>query len=69
MEHLNQRLNYLEARLTAIEEKLAQIPIPFKLMYRPPEHKEHIDIVDYLNAVDAAIKKLNDRVSSLGNFV
>lgn len=69
MEQLNQRLNYLEARLAAIEEKLAQIPIPFKLMYRPPDHKEHINIVEYLDAVDGAIKKLNDRLTSLGSFV
>ena len=69
MDELNLKLSFLEKRIERIEEKLNQIPIPFKLMYRPPDHKEHIDIVEYLNAVDEAIKKLNEHISSLGNFV
>jgi hypothetical protein len=61
MEQLNQRLSYLEARLAAIEEKLAQIPIPFKLMYRPPGKEEHMNIVQYLDEIDKRLKALEEK--------
>jgi P2-related tail formation protein len=58
MEQLNQRLSYLEARLGAIEEKLAQIPIPFKLMYKPPEREHHVNVVQYLDEINKRLKEL-----------
>jgi hypothetical protein len=60
MEQLNQRLSYLEARLTAIEEKLSQIPIPFKLMYKPPEEEKHLNLVDVLDQINKRLKQIED---------
>lgn len=61
IEQLNQRLGYLEARLTAIEEKLAQIPIPFKLMYKPPEEEKHLNLVEFLDQVNDKLKDIEKR--------
>jgi|688.fasta_scaffold05525_8 uncharacterized coiled-coil protein SlyX len=58
MEELNQRLSLLETKVARIEEKLNQLPIPFRLMYRPPEKTEHVNIVQYLDEVDKRLKDL-----------
>jgi len=60
MEELILKLSFLEKRLDRIEEKLNQIPIPFKLMYRPPEKEHHINIVQYLDQIHKRLKKLED---------
>jgi hypothetical protein len=41
-----------------MEEKLNQLPIPFRLMYRPPGENEHVNIVQYMNEVDKRLKEL-----------
>lgn len=64
MEQLNQRLSYLEARLGAIEEKLAQIPIPFKLMYKPPYDEKYLNLVDVLNQINKRLKQIEDGQTS-----
>ena len=62
---MNQELNSLTERVDKLEQDLYNI----RIMYKPPGHKEHIPIAEYLNAVDGAIKKLNEAVIALGNFV
>jgi hypothetical protein len=47
-------------RVESIEEKLNQIPIPFKLMYRPPEAEHHVNVVQYLDEIDKRLKKLEN---------
>lgn len=65
MEELNLKLSFLEKRLERIEEKLNQIPIPFKLMYRPSDKTDYVNIVQYLNEVDNRLKNLeNDKTNS-----
>jgi hypothetical protein len=61
MEELTQKLNLLEIRIARIEEKLDQLPIPFRLMYRPPEQKEHVNIVQYMDEVDKRLKELEKK--------
>jgi hypothetical protein len=60
MDELNLKLSFLEKRLERIEEKLNQIPIPFKLMYRPPERSDYVNVVEYLNEIDNRLKQLED---------
>jgi hypothetical protein len=50
----------LESRIEAIEEKLNQIPIPFKLMYRPPGEEHHVNIVQYLDEIHKRLKELEN---------
>jgi hypothetical protein len=58
MDDLIQRLSLLETKVARIEEKLNQLPIPFRLMYKPPEKEEHVNIVHYLDEVDKRLKQL-----------
>ena len=58
MEELIQKLNLLEIRVNAMEEKLNKLPIPFRLMYRPPEKEHHVNVVQYLDEVDKRLKEL-----------
>lgn len=58
MEDLIQRLNLLETKVKRMEEKLNQLPIPFRLMYKPPGEKEHVNIVQYMDEVDKRLKEL-----------
>jgi len=64
MEQLNQRLSYLEARLGAIEEKLSQIPIPFKIMYKPSYEEKHLNLVDVLDQINKRLKQIEDGQTS-----
>lgn len=58
MDDLIQRLSLLETKVKRMEEKLNQLPIPFRLMYRPPGETEHVNIVQYLDEVDKRLKDL-----------
>ncbi len=60
MDPLSLKLSFLEKRIERIEEKLNQIPIPFKLMYRPPETEEHVNLVEYLDDVAKRLKELEN---------
>jgi hypothetical protein len=60
MDELNQKLSFLEKRIEKIEEKLNQIPIPFKLMYKPPGEEHHVNIVQYLDKIDKRLKELEE---------
>jgi hypothetical protein len=60
MDELNQKLSFLEKRIERIEEKLNQIPIPFKLMYKPPGEEHHVNIVQYLDNIDKRLRELEE---------
>jgi hypothetical protein len=60
MDELSLKLSFLEKRIERIEEKLNQIPIPFKLMYRPPETEHHVNVVQYLDEIDKRLKELEN---------
>jgi hypothetical protein len=60
MEELTQRLSLLESKIARIEEKLNQLPIPFRLMYKPPGHENHVNIVQYMDQVDKRLKELEN---------
>ena len=60
MEQLIQKLNLLEIRIARIEEKLNQLPIPFRLMYKPPGQEHHVNIVQYMDEVDKRLKELEN---------
>lgn len=60
MEELTQKLNLLEIRIERIEEKLNQLPIPFRLMYKPPGQEHHVNIVQYMDEVDKRLKELEN---------
>ena len=61
MEELIQKLNLLEIRVKTMEEKLNQLPIPFRLMYRPPEREHHVNVVQYLDEINNRLKELEKK--------
>lgn len=64
MEELALKINFLEKRLNRIEEKLNQLPVPFKLMYKPEYSNTHQDIVEYLDKINLRLKQIEDGKSS-----
>lgn len=60
MDELTLRLSFLEKRIEKIEEKLNQIPIPFKLMYRPPNHEQHLNIVEVLDRIHNRLDQIEN---------
>ena len=57
---MSQKLNYLTKDILLEDSKL---------MYKPPGHDKYIDLVEYLNAVDKAIKDIQYNIKALNNFV
>lgn len=55
-----QALNSLDKRLVVVEEKLAQLPIPFKMMYKPVQKNEHVNLVEYLDEIGERLKNLEN---------
>lgn len=55
--------------LTERVEKLEKAVYNLKLMYKPPGHPEHINVVDYLDAVDDVIKRMQRDILSISDFV
>jgi len=64
MEELALKINFLEKRLNRIEEKLNQLPVPFKLLYKPEYSNTHQDIVEYLDKINLRLKQIEDGKSS-----
>lgn len=60
MEELNLKLSFLEKRIERIEQKLNQIPIPFKLMYRPPDQENHLNIVEVLDQINKRLDQIEN---------
>lgn len=53
-------LNSLKSQILKIKEKLDKIPMPFKFMYKPPGEDVHWNLVEYLDSIDARLRKLED---------
>lgn len=57
---IQKELNSLKIKLEAVTEKLNKIPMPFKFMYKPPGEDVHWNLVEYLDSIDARLRKLED---------
>lgn len=57
---IQKELNSLKIKLEAVTEKLNKIPMPFKFMYKPPGKDVHWNLVEYLDSIDARLRKLED---------
>jgi hypothetical protein len=44
----------------ALKEKLDNIPVPFKFMYRPPHREFHMNLTEYLDEIDERLRKLEN---------
>lgn len=55
-----QEINSFKIEIEKIKEKLNQIPIPFKFMYKPPREDTHWNLVEYLDSIDERLRKLED---------
>jgi len=63
MNNLERELNSFKIELEGIKAKLAQIPLPFKFMYKPPREEYHINLVQYLDSIDERLRKLEDAIT------
>ena len=57
---IEQELNIFRSELKKIKEKLNQLPVPFKMMYRPPGEDVHWNVVEYLDNVDKRLRRLEE---------
>jgi hypothetical protein len=48
-----------------LKQKLDQIPVPFKMMYKPPEREEYMNLVEYLNEIDKRLKEVEEKCRTL----
>jgi len=62
---MEERLNSLTRLVNSLKQKLDQIPVPFKMMYKPPEREDYMNIVEYLNEIDKRLKEVEDKCRSL----
>jgi hypothetical protein len=46
--------------INRLKEKIDQIPVPFKMMYKPPEREGHVNLVEYLDEVDQRLKTIEE---------
>lgn len=53
---MNQDLNSLIERIERLEASLYNL----RLMYKPPEREDHINVTEYLDEVENRIKKLEN---------
>jgi hypothetical protein len=53
--------NNLVSTIKSLKSKVDQIPMPFKLLYRPPEREEYLNIVEFMDEVDSRLKALEER--------
>jgi hypothetical protein len=44
----------------SLKSKLDQLPVPFKMMYRPPQREEYVNIVEFLDELDERLRKLEN---------
>ncbi len=54
--------NSLVKTINRLKDKIDQIPVPFKMMYKPPEREEHVNLVDYLDEIDHRLKYLEEHI-------
>jgi P2-related tail formation protein len=50
----------LDKRLEAVEEKLSQLPVPFKIMYKPAYREKHVDLVEYLDQINKRLEQIEN---------
>lgn len=58
-----EEFNILKKIVLQMKEKLDEIPLPFKFMYRPPGHEFHMNLVDYLNQIEERLQTLEKNAS------
>lgn len=63
-QEIEKALSSFRIELDGVKAKLAQIPIPFKFMYRPPHEEHHINLVQYLDSIDERLRKLEDAITN-----
>lgn len=59
-EQILQALNSLDKRLADVEEKLSQLPVPFKIMYKPAYENKHIELVEYLDHINKRLEQIEN---------
>lgn len=47
--------------IKSLKAKIDQIPIPFKLFYKPPESEEYLNIVEFMDDVDKRLRALEEK--------
>ena len=52
--------NSLVKLVQNLKGKLDQLPVPFKMMYRPPQREEYVNIVKFLDEIDERLRKLEN---------
>lgn len=57
---MSEKLSYLKNNIKVEDSKL---------VYKPPGHDKYIDLIEYLDAVDRAIKGIQQNIQALNNFV
>lgn len=62
---MEEHLNSLTRLVNNLKQKLDQIPVPFKMMYKPPEREEYMNLVEYLNEIDRRLKEVEEKCRSL----
>ena len=62
-QQIQMELNSFKIELQGIKEKLNKIPMPFKFMYKPPGEDIHWNLVEYLDSIDARLRKLEDGIT------
>jgi len=60
MNNLERELSSLRNELLVIKAKLDQIPVPFRFMYKPPQEEHHKNLVQYLDSIDARLRRLEE---------
>jgi len=52
--------NSLVKLVQNLKAKLDQLPVPFKMMYKPPQREEYVNIVEFLDELDERLRKLEN---------
>ena len=52
--------NSLVKLVQSLKAKLDQLPVPFKMMYKPPQREEYVNIVEFLDELDERLRKLEN---------
>ena len=52
--------NSLVKIVQKLKDKIDNIPVPFKFMYKPPSREEYVNIVEFLDELDQRLKKLEN---------
>lgn len=53
--------NNLVSTIKSLKAKVDQIPIPFKLFYKPPQSEKYLNIVEFMDDVDKRLRALEEK--------